>query len=144
MPSAPSVGDTAAPFTLDDQFQAAHAVAFDAGSPVVIVFADRGCADDVEPWARTLAGRLGGVARVLGVAAVGGVPALFQGAVRGFLQDKPSVLLDWGNRVSDAFGYDGGACLVVAVDAGGTVRARVPGAFSEAGYAEVARAVGAA
>jgi hypothetical protein len=144
MPSAPSVGDAAVSFTLEDQFQTAHEVAFDTGAPVVIVFADRSCTDDVEPWARALADRLGGAARVLGVAAVGGVPVLFQGAVRGFLRDKPSVLLDWGNRVSDAFGYEGGACLVVAVDAAGTVRARVPGAFGEAGYAEVARAVGAA
>ena len=143
MPPAPALGDAAEPFTLDDQFQHAHAVTFGDGRPVVLVFADRDCADAVEAWARALAAGLGARARVLGVAAVGGVPAFLQGAVRGFLHGKPSVLLDWGNRVSHQLGYAGGACLVVAVDGEGVVRARVGGALTDARYAEVARAVGA-
>jgi len=142
MHRTPAVGDAAEPFTLDDQFQQPHEVAFGAGQAVVIVFADRSCAAEVEPWARALMGRLGPRARVVGVAAVGAVPALFQGAVRGFLQGSPSVLLDWGNRVSDRVGYEGGGCLVVAVDPGGVVRARVAGPLTSAGLAEVERAAG--
>ena len=143
MPLSPAVGDAAEPFTLEDQFQHAHAVSFGDGRPVVLVFADRDCADAVEPWARALSAGLGARARVLGIAAVGGVPAFLQGAVRGFLHGRPSVLLDWGNRVSDRHGYAGGECLVLAVDGGGVVRARVDGALTDARYADVARAVGA-
>ena len=142
MPLPPAVGDAAEPFSLDDQFQHPHAVTFGDGAPVLLVFADRDCADAVEPWARALSAGLGARARVLGVAAVGGVPTFLQGAVRGFLHGKPSVLLDWGNRVSDLHGYGGGECLVVAVDGGGVVRARVAGPLTDARYAEVARAVG--
>lgn len=139
----PGVGDVAEPFTLDDQFHQSHDVAFGDGQPVVIVFADRGSTSDVEPWARALSARLGPRARVLGVAAVGGVPEFLQGAVRGFLQGAPSVLIDWGNRVSDRLGYAGGGCLVVAVDGGGVVRARVEGALTDARYAEIAAALDA-
>ncbi len=144
MPTEPHLNDTAQPFTLSDQFDAAHEIAFgDGGRPVVIVFADRSCTEDVAPWARRLSDGLGRGARVVGVAAVGTVPALFHGVVRGFLHDKPSVLLDWGNQVSDSFGYDGGECLVVAVDGAGVVRARVRGPVSDAGYAEIASGLGA-
>ena len=142
MHPSPAVGDAAEPFALDDQFQQRHDVTFGDGQAVVLVFADRSCADEVEPWARALSSRLGGRARVLGVAAVGAVPALFQGAVRGFLQGAPSVLLDWGNRVSDRLGYEGGGCLVVAVDARGLVRARVAGPFTDARLTEAAQGIG--
>ena len=145
MHTQPAAGDLAETFTLEDQFQHAHEVAFGgdrATAAVVVVFADRACADDVEPWARALASGVG--ARVVGVAAVGVVPALFRGAVRGFLHGRPSVLLDWGNQVSDRFGYEGSECLVVVVDRGGVVRARVRGALSDARYTEVVAAAGAA
>lgn len=144
MHPSPAIGDAAEPFALDDQFQQRHDVAFGDGQAVVIVFADRSCTDEVEPWARALSQRLAGRPRVLGVAAVGAVPTLFQGAVRGFLQGSPSVLLDWGNRVSDRLGYEGGGCLVVAVDTRGVVRARVAGPLTEERYASVAAALGAA
>ena len=143
MSNPPTVGAAADPFTLDDQFQHPHAVSFGDGRAALLVFADRDCADEVEPWARALSDRLGHRARVLGVAAVGTVPAFLRGAVRGFLHGKPSVLLDWGNRVSDQIGYAGGECLVVVVDGGGVVRALVSGALTEERYAEVARAVNA-
>jgi hypothetical protein len=132
----------ARPFTLEDQYGTARAVAFGEGRPAVVVFADRSCADDVEPWARRLSDALGERADVIGVAAVGTVPTLFQSMVRAFLAGRPSVLLDWGNEVSAAFGYAGGECAVVAVDGAGTVRADVRGALSEAGFARVVGAVG--
>lgn len=141
MPIPPAAGDSAQPFTLDDQYQQPHEVAFGGGAAVVLVFADRTCANDVEPWARALSTGLGGRARVVGVAAIGTVPSLFHGAVRGFLQGKPGVLLDWGNQVSHAFGYEGAECLVVAVDARGAVRARMGGALSDARYAEIAAVI---
>ena len=143
MHSQPAVGDAAEPFTLDDQFQQPHEVAFGGGRPVVIVFADRACTDDVEPWARALSARLGDRVRALGVAAVGTVPPFLQGAVRGFLKGAPSVLLDWGNHVSDRAGYGGGSCLVVAVDGAGIVRARVEGALTPARLATVTAALDA-
>lgn len=142
MPLSSPVGDSAEPFTLLDQFQHAHAIAFGDGQAVLLVFADRDCADAVEPWARALSDGLGARARVLGVAAVGAVPGFLQGAVRGFLQGKPSVLLDWGNRVSDRFGYAGGECAVVVVGGDGRIAAQVRGAFTAARYADVARALG--
>ena len=141
MTPGPAIGDPAPPFTLEDQFATPHEVAFHDGRATVIVFADRSCTDDVEPWARHLSDGLGDHARVLGVASVGAVPALFHGVVRGFLHGRPPVLLDWNDRVSDGFGYAGGACLVVAVDGGGVVRARVLGPLSDGGYAEIVAAV---
>jgi hypothetical protein len=136
--------DAAHPFTLTDQFDAAHEIAFgDGRRPAAIIFADRSCTEDVAPWARRLSDGVGAAARVVGVAAVGTVPALFHGVVRGFLHDKPSVLIDWGNEVSDSFGYAGGECLVVAVDGAGAVRARVRGPVSDGGYAEIASGLGA-
>ena len=129
-------------FTLDDQFSEPHHVTFGEGEPVVVLFADRSCAFDVRAWVTRLVEGFGERVRVVGVAAVGEVPALFHGAVRGFLHGQPSVLLDWGNRVSHRFGYDGGECLLVVVDGAGQVQRRVRGAASEARYAEVGAAVG--
>jgi hypothetical protein len=141
MRSMLSVGDPAQPFTLEDQFGTATAVTFGAGHPVVVIFADRSCTDEVAPWAQRVSDELGAQARVVGVAALGIVPPIFHGVVRGFLHDKPSVLLDWGNRVSDAFDYAGGGCLVVAVDGMGTVRARVLGPMTDARYEQLDAAV---
>ncbi len=142
MPTASAVGAAAEPFTLDDQFGDTHAIAFgDGAPPTVLVFADRGCVDTVRSWVERLVAEYGGRVRVVGVAAVGTVPKLVRGAVRGLLKEQPSVLLDWGNRVSDRFGYEGGHCLLVVIDRTGRVRARVGGGYSEARYAQVAAAL---
>ena len=142
MPTAPAIGDAAEPFTLDDQFGATYTVAFGRGTPpTVLVFADRACVDTVRSWVERLVDDHGDRVRVVGIAAVGTVPKLVRGAVRGLLKEQPSILLDWGNRVSDRFGYEGGHCLLVVVDRAGRVRARVGGGYSEARYAQVAAAL---
>ena len=143
MPPAPAIGDAAEPFTLDDQYGTAHRIEFGNGTrATVLLFADRGCMDSVRPWVERLVGDFGERVRVLGIAAVGVVPSLFHGVVRGLLQGQPSVLIDWDDRVSHRFGYDGGRCLLVVVDASGRVSERVTGPLSDPRYAQVAAAIG--
>ena len=143
MPTLPAIGDDAEPFTLDDQFGTAHSISFGRGTPAtVLVFADRGCVDTVRPWVEHLTDGRAPAVRVVGIAAVGTVPKLVRGAVRGLLKEQPPVLLDWGNRVSDRYGYEGGHCVLVVVDAAGRVRERVSGEYSEARLARVIAALG--
>ena len=138
--AGPQVGDIAEPFTLADQFEVEVAVTYATGVPTVIVFADRSCAIGVRPWVERLVRDFGDRVHVVGVAAVGAVPTLVRGAVRAFLHGQPSVLLDWDNRVSHRFGYDGGECLIVVIDATGRVSERVGGACTDAHYTRVAAA----
>jgi hypothetical protein len=132
-------------FTLRDQFDRPQLVRFADAPLTLLVFSGRGTAADGDAWGRQVAAAAAAAGvpapRVVGVAAVGRVPAFVRPLVRGLLAGQPPVLVDWDDLVAARFGYAADTARVVLVDAAGLVRAAASGAPSAPRVAEFAAAV---
>jgi hypothetical protein len=126
------VTDLAEDFVLHDQFDRPHAVRFADAALTLLVFSGRTTADDGVAWGRLLPAAVaeagGPAVRVVGIGAMGAVPALVRPLVRRALRDQPPLPLDWDDTVARRFGYAAGAVRVVLVDDTGRARAGASGA----------------
>ncbi len=96
-------------FSLKDQWRTAHQIDFPNDKALIIGFADRHSAYDVEGWHTALSGRYGERVYMRGVAALDDCPFLWRPWVRPILRREvaeQSVLLDWRNEVAARYDFE--------------------------------------
>jgi hypothetical protein len=119
---AAAASEHAAEFTLGDQFGEVWSHTYPRDRIGVIVFADREGSGRMSAWIELLRERYAGKIEVRGVAVLGEVPGAMRGLVRREFRKRyrTPVLLDWGGKVAERFGYVEGHVAVWLVDCDGT------------------------
>lgn len=122
-------------FGLKDQNDRYVEVNFPSDRPVVLIFGDRKGAGQIDGWSKPLYDAYSDKAYIFGIASLSGVPSYARGLVRRLIkrQTSYSVLLDWGGKVADSFGYEKNKALVVVVSKDGSVIASRNGAVTDYG-----------
>lgn len=119
-------------FGLKDQNDRYVEVNFPSDRPVVLIFGDRKGAGQIDGWSKPLYEAYSDKAYIFGIASLSGVPSYARGLVRRLIkrQTSYSVLLDWGGKVADSFGYEKNKALIVVLSKDGTVVTKQSGASS--------------
>lgn len=136
--------DKAPAFTLKDQWRSKHRVDFPNAKPLVIGFADRYSAYDVEKWYKAVEERYGNRIFMRGVAALDDLPFFWRPWVRPLLRrevDYESILLDWSNEVAEKYDFVPRAVNVHVVARDGTRLVQVNGKATKANLARVFEAL---
>ncbi|MCS7079158.1 MAG: hypothetical protein NZ585_03795 [Chloracidobacterium sp.] len=126
------VGAQSKTFTLTDQYNRPHTIAFPMSKPLVLMLGDRGGSKQIEPWVRELYQRYGDSIEIQGVAILRGVPPLIRPMIRSQLRSRApkSVLLDWSGNVADMYHCRSDVCNVVVIDRQGRIATIVRGGVS--------------
>lgn len=131
-PTESLIGVQSKTFTLTDQYNRPHTIAFPMSKPLVLMLGDRGGAEQIEPWVRELYRRYGDSIEIQGVAILRGVPGPIRPIIRSQLRSRApkSVLLDWGGSVADMYQCRSDVCNVVVIDRQGRITSIVRGGVS--------------
>lgn len=126
------IGGQSQSFTLTDQYNRPHTIAFPMSKPLVLMLGDRGGSEQIEPWVRELYQRYGDSIEIQGIAILRGVPAPIRPIIRSQLRSRApkSVLLDWGGNVADMYRCQSDVCNVVVIDRQGRISTIVRGSVS--------------
>ena len=119
--------DTLTPFTLLDQQDHPHAIAFPAHKPCILIIGDRDSANQAKEWGASLGLQLKDKVTYIAIAAMGGVPELFRGFAKGSINNPHPTLLDWDNKISTPLGLEPKQCLVILTNKTGTILTRQKG-----------------
>ena len=142
-PVAPEPPPRLEAFTLSDQFERAHAIAFPRERPLLLTVADRKGAAQVPGWVTPMRERFGARLDQAGVADVSKVPGLLRGRVRaGFREEYAHpVLLDWQGTLCRAVKAERGQVTVLLVSSTGEIVFRAGGAVAPDALERLSRAV---
>ncbi len=126
------IGGQSQSFTLTDQYNRPHTIAFPTEKPLVLMLGDRGGSEQIEPWVRELYQRYGDSIEIQGIAILRGVPAPIRPIIRSQLRSRApkSVLLDWGGTVADMYRCQSEVCNVIVLDRQGRISTVVRGGVS--------------
>lgn len=130
-------------FTLSDQFERAHTVAFPRERPLLLTVADRKGAAQVNGWVGPVRERLRARLDQVGVAEVSQVPGFLRGRVRaGFRKEyEHPILLDWQGTLCRVVLAERGQATVLLVSRSGEVVFRATGAVTPEALERLCRAV---
>lgn len=142
-PVAPGPPPRLEAFTLRDQFERAHTIAFPRERPLLLTVADRKGAAQVQGWVTPMRERFGARLDQAGVADVSKVPGFLRGRVRaGFREEYAHpVLLDWQGTVCRAVKTARGQVTVLLVSRTGQIVFRADGAVAPDALERLSRAV---
>ena len=142
-PDAPEPPPRLEAFTLSDQFERAHTIAFPRERPLLLTVADRKGAAQVQGWVAPIRERFGARLDQAGVADVSKAPGFLRGRVRaGFREEYTHpVLLDWQGRVCRAVKAERGQVTVLLVSRRGEIVFRAGGAVAPDVLERLSRAV---
>jgi hypothetical protein len=142
-PAAPEPPPRLEAFTLSDQFERAHSIAFPRERPLLLTVADRKGATQVHGWVAPMRERFGARLDQTGVADVSKVPGFLRSRVRaGFREEYTHpVLLDWQGRVCRAVKAERGQATVLLVTRTGEIVFRAGGAVAPDVLERLSRAV---
>lgn len=125
------------PFTLSDQKDKVCTVQFPSTKKRVIIVTDKNSSSQAKLYGEELNKAVGSEVDYVLVAAVGNIPGMMRGSVKGKVNSTKQTLLDWGNKISKKLGYQEKQCLVVAVSTDGTILVKEQGDFSKDKLAEL-------
>lgn len=128
-PVAPGPPPRLEAFTLSDQFERTHAIAFPRERPLLLTVADRKGAAQVDGWVAPMRERFGARLDQAGVADVSKVPGFLRGRVRaGFREEYAHpVLLDWQGTLCRSVKAERGQVTVLLVSRTGEIVFRAGG-----------------
>jgi hypothetical protein len=141
--SIASAGDSAArqmpEFSLTDQDGRTRAVTYPHGKVSVFVVADQKGSADIAGWIAPLYQRYEQRIEVAGIAALPGIPPMFQGLFRREFKKRLtfSVMLDWTGDVARSIGYENNRAQLLVVGRSGRIALTKSGAANEQALAEV-------
>lgn len=133
----------AAAFELEDQFGKKIAVKFPSEKITVLVFGDRGGAEQIEGWVRPLYGKYTDKIEIHGIAELSAVPWIAKGVVRSTIKNrsKTPVMLDWSGKVSKDYGSESEKANLFIVGKDGYILAEKRGAATAAELAELHKVI---
>lgn len=133
----------AAAFELEDQFGKKLAIKFPSEKITVLVFGDRGGAEQIEGWVRPLYGKYTDKIEIHGIAELSAVPWIAKGVVRGTIKSrsKTPVMLDWSGKVSKDYGSQGEKANLFVVSKDGYILAEKRGAATAAELADLHKVI---
>ena len=142
-PAAPGPPPRLETFTLSDQFERTHAVAFPRERPLLLTVADRKGAAQVHGWVAPMQERFGTRLDQAGVADVSKVPGFLRGRVRAEFREEYAhpVLLDWQGTVCRGVKAERGQVTVLLVSRTGEIVFRAGGAVAPDALERLSRAV---
>jgi hypothetical protein len=128
---------------LNDQFGAAHRVAFPQTNVCIVTIAGRQGAAQVSAWVEALRARGATNLTFIPIADVSEVPGFFRKRVQKGFQERYShpVLLDWAGVWTKRFDAPGGAATLIILDRSGRVRARASGPVQRTELDRLAQAI---
>jgi len=131
--SAESPPDRAPSFTLRDQFNDEHAIAFPRERPTVLALADRRGSSQLEGWLEPIGERYEGRVHIDGVADVRGVPGPLRWGVRQIFRrgSKTPIMLDWEDTLCTTLAYEKGSANLLVLDHDGRIVHRIHGEVDE-------------
>ena len=143
LPRSAAESMTVGSFVLHDQNATERQYHFPKNKISVLVIADRGGSDQLEPWIARLYSRYGDRIDIDGIADVSIIPPAFHGMFRAAFRRKLvyPVMLDWTGSVVNRFKYQKGEANLFVVDRRGNIMARVSGSVTDEGVERLFRAV---
>jgi hypothetical protein len=141
--SIASASDSAArqmpEFSLSDQDGRTRAVTYPHGKVSVFVVADQKGSADIAGWIAPLYKRYEQRIEVAGIAALPGIPPMFQGLFRREFKKRLTfpVMLDWTGEVARSVGYENNRAQLLVVGRSGRIALTKSGPASEQALAEV-------
>ena len=141
--SITSASDSAArqmpEFSLTDQDGRARAVTYPHGKVSVFVVADHKGSADIAGWIAPLYQRYEQRIEVAGIAALPGIPPMFQGLFRREFKKRLTfpVMLDWNGEVARSVGYENNRAQLLVVGRSGRIALTKSGAANDQALAEV-------
>ena len=130
-------------FTLTDQDGRARVVNYPQSKVSVFVVADQKGSSEIAGWITPLAQRYERNIEVAGIAALPGIPPMFQGLFRREFKKRLTfpVMLDWSGDVARSVGYESNRAQLLVVSRSGRVALTKSGPASEQALAEVVSAI---
>ena len=126
--------EKAAEFTLKDQFGNELTLKFPRKKIVILAFADRDGAEQLESWIRPIAEKYSiknsNQFDVQGIAELSSVPGIAKGIVRNLIKKKSDrpIMLDWSGNVSKSYHYEKDKANLFLIDRQGNIIAKEVGA----------------
>ncbi len=127
--------ETAPAFSLQDQHGYVKTVRFPSEKKTVLIIADRSSFKQTTGWATAFIQKGVSQNAYYAIAVLGDGPWFYKWVTRGFFTHKPSILLDWGGRISRKFQYQKGICKLLLMDKDGTLICSESGPFSQKKWA---------
>ena len=130
-------------FTLTDQDGQARVVDYPREKVTVFVVADQKGSGEIAGWITPLYARYENRIEISGIAALPGIPPMFQGLFRREFKKRLTypVMLDWTGDISRRFGYEKERAQLFVMGQDGRVVLRQSGAANERSLAEVYREI---
>ena len=131
---------TMPPFTLTDQDGRARTIDYPRDKVSVFVIADHKGSSEIAGWITPLYERYQQRVEIAGIAALPGIPPMFQGLFRREFKKRLAfpVMLDWTGDVSRSIGYENNRAQLLVVSQTGRVTLSRNGPATERALAEVA------
>ena len=130
-------------FTLTDQDGQTRVVDYPHAKVTVFVVADQKGAAEIAGWIAPLYARYENRIEISGIAALPGIPPMFQGLFRREFKKRLTypVMLDWSGDVARSFGYEKQRAELFVIGKDGRVALRQTGAANERALTEVFEAI---
>jgi hypothetical protein len=126
-------------FSLTDQDGRTRAVSYPHGKVSVFVVADQKGSADIAGWIAPLSKRYEQRIEVAGIAALPGIPPMFQGLFRREFKKRLTfpVMLDWTGDVARSVGYENNRAQLLVVGRSGRIALMKSGPANEQALADV-------
>ena len=130
-------------FTLTDQDGRTRAVTYPHGKVSVFVVADEKGSAEIAGWIAPLSQRYEQRIEVAGIAALPGIPPMFQGLFRREFKKRLTfpVMLDWTGDVARSVGYENNRAQLLVVGRSGRIALTKSGPANEQALAAVIREI---
>lgn len=141
VPAIAATSQRAAPieFTLTDQDGQTRVVDYPRDKVTVFIVADQKGSAEIAGWIKPLYARYENRIEISGIAALPGIPPMFQGLFRREFKKRLTypVMLDWTGDVARSFGYEKERAQLFVIGKDGRVALRQTGAANERALASV-------
>ena len=126
-------------FTLTDQDGRERVVKYPQSKVSIFVVADHKGSSEIAGWITPLAQRYDRNIEVAGIAALPGIPPMFQGLFRREFKKRLAfpVMLDWTGEIARSVGYESDRAQLLVVSRSGRVALTKSGAANDKALAEV-------
>jgi hypothetical protein len=130
-------------FSLTDQYERTHHLAFPSPKPTLLTIADRKGSAQVSAWVQPVSEWFGERVSIVGVADVSKVPGMLRGRVRKAFREQIShpVLLDWQGIHCRTLNSEGDRVTVLLLSPQGEIRLRLSGPATPSGLDRVKQAI---